>query len=189
MKNLLYYSLLLTFLAACHKETEEKVEIFLPGQKLFGSGMALKVVPGVGKEPWEASGGCARQKERRDLFDLELGTVNNDNERRESLAINEILLASGRYNIQAGGPLNTSDGIIGASYHRLLADGDVVVASYYAMDYDNPANFVEVTVDTVARTAKGTFSVAFKLLSQDLGQDFPETVIFKDGTFDVRFIR
>lgn len=187
MKKPLYSLLLLLCLVACHKDDKEKVEIFLPGPKLFGSGLALKVVPGVGKENWEASGGAVRDKP--DFFDVRFATRNNDSEQREDLSISEIPLASGRYAIQTGGPANPDDGIIGASYHRLLADGDVVGASYYAMDHDNPANFVEVTVDTVAKTAKGTFSVAFKLLSQDLGQDFPETVIFKDGTFDVRFIK
>lgn len=180
---------MLFFLAACHKDDKEKVEIFLPGPKLFGSGMALKVVPGVGKENWEASGGCARQKERPDLFDLGLGTENSDNERRETIFINEIPLASGRYTIQSGGPANTTDGITGASYSRSLADGDVSGASYYAMDYDNPANFIEVAVDTVAKTAKGTFSVAFKLFLQNSAQAPPETIIFKDGTFNVKFFK
>ncbi len=187
MKNILYCLFVLVCLAACRKEDKEKVEIFLPGQQLFGSGTALKIVPGVGKVAWEASGMAIIDKPN--FFNVRFGTVNSNNEKREGLSINEIPLTSGRYAIQPGGPNNNSDGVTGAGYFRSLADGDVAGASYYAMDYDNPANFIDVAVDTVAKTARGTFSVAFKLFTPNSSQDPPETVIFKDGSFGVRFFR
>ena len=186
MRNLISL-LLLVSLAACHKDDQKRLEFLLPGPKTYGSGTAVKEVPGVGAANWEASG-IAQKETKPNFFDINLGTENEFMELRESVSINEIPLASGRYAIQAGGPQNTSDGITGAAYHRLLADGDVSGASYYAMDY-SPENFVEVVVDTLAKTAKGTFSIAFKLWDQDKGQDFPETVIFKNGSFDVRFLK
>ena len=184
MKNLIALLLLLS-MAACHKENEKKLELFLPGPQVFGSGTAVKEVPGLGEAGWEASG-IAQKEAKPNFFDIDLGTENSAGERREDLFISEIPLTSGHYVIQGGGPQNTSDGITGAAYFRLEADGDVSVASYFAMD-NSPGNFVEVAVDTIAKTAKGTFSIKFKLDNQDKGQDFPETVIFKNGTFNVRF--
>ncbi len=184
MRHLIYL-LLLVSIAACHKENEKKLEIFLPGPQVFGSGTAVKEVPGLGEASWEGSG-IAQRGTRPNFFDIDLGTENSAGENRENIFINKIPLTSGHYVIQAGGSQNTSDGIPGAGYFRLEADGDVVVASYQVID-NSPGNFLEVAVDTIAKTAKGTFSIKFKLRRQDEGEDFPEIVIFKNGTFDVRF--
>jgi hypothetical protein len=90
----------------------------------------------------------------------------------------------GKYNVGAG-LADLGDELVGASYYRLEADGDVL-SGIYIVDEDDSNQLEIITIDTVARTVQGTFSVKFKQDPDDYNSNYPDKVEFKNGTFDVQ---
>jgi hypothetical protein len=169
--------------AACCKKDE--LEIFEPGDQAYGTMQADKKVNWIGKEKWTASGVAIREQEQPDrLFRIGGRTYSEDGEERESLTIFEIPLSKGTYPIFTN--REDAQSKVYAVYGRRISDGDVVGALYRPTKSNQ--NCITVTeIDTVSGTVKGRFRVEFSIVDEYDNSEFPDCVLFKNGTFDLKF--
>jgi hypothetical protein len=188
MKNSIIFSCFL-FFVACHKlEIDkvyihpEQVEVFTKGQQTYGFASADKDLS-YANAPWESSGVAYIEPNLRSKFHLSFNTYHVDGYNRGEVLLMGIPLKKGKNKVFK---LNQSSDKARALYTRSADDGDVIGASYDLMTgFDN---FIDVSkVDTTSNIAKGTFNLGFVINEAYKGNNYPDTVYFRDGIFDVKF--
>jgi hypothetical protein len=168
--------------ATCCKKDE--LEIFEPGDQVYGTIEADKKVNWFGKEKWTASGVARKDSQSPNrLFSIGGTTYNEFDENRESFSIGKIPMAKGVYTIKS---TDGDEEDVVASYARMLSDGDVIGAFYNATK--SSQNCITVTeIDTILGIVKGRFRVEFSIKDEYDDARFPDCVLFKNGTFDLKF--
>lgn len=172
---------LLCILFSCKKEKPESVEIFWPGEQLFGAMSASKRATNSTIGNWEASGWATY--ETWGLLVIRGDTYTEDGYRRESLFLNEIPNTLGTYVLAEG--FNFGNSMANAIYSRMEGDGDAIGADYFP---SGSLNIVEITeIDTLAKQIKGRFNIHFKIASNWEGGKYPDEVWLENGEFDVHY--
>lgn len=142
---------------------------------------ATKEIPGFGSMSWTAN--CAAGK-KEDKFGI--GFITYESEAnlyaRERLTIGNIPAHTGLYELE---PIEL--GLVGGSFSRWVADGDVLNASWNIdQEQNNTIEIIEINEE--ARIIRGKFDVHFIMTQQgSFGLVHSEKINFKNGSFVVRY--
>jgi hypothetical protein len=183
MKTLIYFLVILVgVLASCSKDKNAyEIPIFFEGDQDTGWGEAVR----DGKA-WKATAFARHHQDGSGYIGIDFNTFTRDGELRESLALNEIPLKIGKYQIK-GKVGETYDGFVGSNYGLIESDGDVVGA-VYAHD-DASTGYVELTnVDTASNVVEGRFDKVVFIRYTPIESIYPETVVFKRGKFRMKIV-
>jgi hypothetical protein len=183
MKQVIVFFIVSLLAVSCHKDqgSEFVIPIYTPGPRDTGWGKAKR-----DGHNWEATAFARKHQDGKNYIGIDLWTFSEEGFNRETLSLNEIPLAVGKYVIK-GNIANTYDGFIGGFYSIFQDDGDVAGPPF---DHDdNDKGILELTkVDTVNNIVTGKFDrVVFKNRKEH--SFFPEKVIFENGSFEMKIIQ
>ncbi|TAK40521.1 MAG: hypothetical protein EPO28_10005 [Saprospiraceae bacterium] len=178
MKRIFLILAILTVLGSCKKDDDIRLTKFYPGPQDTGWATARRY-----GEKWEATAFARRYQ---NYIGIDFNTFTEDGILREAMALNEIPLKIGKYQIK--GQIGEYDEYVGSNFGLVSSDGDVFGPLY--LHDDNSIGFLELTmVDTILKKVAGKFdTVAFVIMGEGGEDKYPRKVKFEDGEFEMDII-